>query len=65
MLHTWEQIFDVFLDITGMKLESIILVKNRAHNNSSHALARSVEIQPSNRRITRDSYHSIAHRSEE
>ena len=43
-LHTGEHIFASFLDVTAMRLESILLVKSRPHKNSLYELASSVEI---------------------
>ena len=65
MTYTGENIFSSFLDVTATRLESILLVKSRTHNNSSHALASSVEIQLGNRHITCDMCQSVSHSSEE
>ena len=64
-LHTGEHIFASFLDVTAMRLESILLVKSRTHNNSSHALVSSVESQLGNERATRNMCQSVAHCSGE
>ena len=64
-LYTEEQIFVTFLDVTVMRLESILLVKSRAHKNSSHVLASLVESQLGNMRIAYSTYQSVTHHSEE
>ena len=64
-LHAGEHIFATFLDVTLMRLESILLVKSRAHKNSSCAVDRLVESRLGNRRVTCNRCQSVSNRSEE